>query len=116
MLLPKPAYGISLFDNGMNEREKISGGMGAAQPHESARMHVTGDAQYTDDIPVPEGTLHAAVGMSEKAHARITRLDLTKVSAADGVVAVLTAVDIPGENNHGPVAHANRRTRVRACT
>ncbi len=105
MLLPKPAYGISLFDNGMNEREKISGGMGAAQPHESARMHVTGDAQYTDDIPVPEGTLHAAVGMSEKAHARITLLDLTKVSAADGVVAVLTAVDIPGENNHGPVAH-----------
>ena len=89
----------------MAKQRALKGGMGEALPHESAHLHVTGDALYTDDIPVPEGTLHAAVGMSERAHAHITSLDLSRVEAANGVVAVLTAADIPGENNHGPVVH-----------
>jgi xanthine dehydrogenase large subunit len=83
----------------------IQGGVGEAVPHESAHLHVTGEALYCDDIPLPEGALHAAIGMSEKAHARIKRLDLTAVASAPGVLAVLTAADIPGENNHGPVVH-----------
>jgi xanthine dehydrogenase large subunit len=66
---------------------------------------VSGEALYTDDIAVPRGTLYAAVGVAEKAHARIRGLDLTAVHAAPGVVAVLTAADIPGDNNHGPVVH-----------
>ena len=89
----------------MAKQRALKGGMGEALPHESAHLHVTGDALYTDDIPVPEGTLYAAVGMSERAHARIKALDLSRVEAADGVVAVLTAANIPGENNHGPVIH-----------
>jgi xanthine dehydrogenase large subunit len=83
----------------------IHGGVGAAEPHESAHLHVTGEALYVDDIPLPEGTLHAAIGISERAHARIRVMDLGAVRAAPGVVAVLTAADIPGENNHGPVVH-----------
>ncbi|BCQ22645.1 xanthine dehydrogenase molybdopterin binding subunit [Caballeronia sp. NK8] len=78
---------------------------GAALPHESAALHVSGEAVYIDDIPELRGTLHAALGLSRHAHARIVSLDLDAVRAAPGVVAVLTAADIPGENNCGPVLH-----------
>jgi xanthine dehydrogenase large subunit len=89
----------------MSERGERRGGVGAAERHESAHLHVSGEALYTDDIAVPRGTLYAAVGTSAQAHARIRSLDLAAVRAAPGVVAVLTAADIPGENNHGPVVH-----------
>jgi xanthine dehydrogenase large subunit len=76
---------------------------GKALPHDSARLHVTGTAAYTDDLPEPRDLLHLAIGMSSKAHAKITRLDLNDVLAAPGVVEVFTADDIPGENNCGPI-------------
>src|SRR5688572_15421215 len=79
--------------------------IGDGAPHESAHLHVSGEALYCDDIPLPEGALHAAVGVSEKAHARLLHVDLDAVRGAPGVVAVLTAADIPGDNNHGPVVH-----------
>ena len=72
-------------------------------PHESAELHVAGEATYTDDIPELAGTLHCALGLSQKAHANITSLDLDGVRAAPGVVAVLTAADIPGKNDCGPI-------------
>jgi xanthine dehydrogenase large subunit len=92
-------------DHSMNHRSVIRGGVGAAEPHESAHLHVTGEALYADDIPLPGDTLHAAIGISERAHARIRNLDLSEVRVAAGVVTVLTVADIPGENNHGPVVH-----------
>ena len=76
-----------------------------SRPHESAHLHVSGRATYTDDIPVVAGTLHAALGLSQKAHARIVAMDLAKVHATPGVVAVLTAGDIPGVNDCGPIIH-----------
>ncbi|TAL89742.1 MAG: xanthine dehydrogenase molybdopterin binding subunit [Candidimonas sp.] len=79
--------------------------MGVSHPHESAGLHVSGEATYTDDIPELHGTLHCALGLSQKAHARILALDLDPVRHAPGVVAVFTAADIPGENNCGPVLH-----------
>ena len=81
----------------------IAGAVGASIAHDSSELHVSGEALYTDDIPEPQGLLHLAVGMSAKAHARIDHIDLQAVLAAPGVVAVLTADDIPGENNYGPV-------------
>ena len=72
------------------------------QRHDSAHKHVTGLAEYIDDITMPEGTLHAYLGLSERAHAEITRLDLEKVRRAPGVVDVLTASDIPGHNDVSP--------------
>ena len=74
-------------------------------PHESAHLHVSGEAVYVDDIPELRGTLHAALGLSERAHARIKSMDLSAVRAAPGVVAVLTARDIPGRNDCGPILH-----------
>ena len=83
--------------------ERVKGWVGSPLPHDSAHLHVSGGALYTDDIPEIRGTLHAAIGMSERAHARIKSIDLTKVRAAPGVVAVITAKDIPGKNDYGPV-------------
>lgn len=74
-------------------------------PHESAQLHVSGEAVYVDDIPELNGTLHCAPGTSMQAHARITRIDLTAVRTAPGVVAVFTAQDIPGRNDCGPIQH-----------
>jgi xanthine dehydrogenase large subunit len=81
------------------------GGIGVAARHESAHLHVAGEAAYTDDILEARGTLHGAFGLSRRAHARIRSMDLAPVRAAPGVVAVLTAADIPGENNVGPILH-----------
>ena len=79
--------------------------VGRAHPHESALLHVAGEASYTDDLPELQGTLHAALGLSQKAHAKVRGIDLDRVRAAPGVVAVLTAQDIPGINDCGPIIH-----------
>ena len=77
----------------------------SATPHESAHLHVSGEAVYIDDIPELHGTLYAALGLSERAHANVMAMDLSQVHAAPGVVAVLTARDIPGRNDCGPIIH-----------
>jgi len=65
-------------------------------------LHVQGSATYVDDIREPEGTLHVAIGMADKACGRLKSLDLAPVRAAAGVVAVLSAADIPGKNDIAP--------------
>ncbi|USQ94702.1 xanthine dehydrogenase molybdopterin binding subunit [Caulobacter sp. RL271] len=83
-------------------------GVHAALPHDSAARHVAGSAVYIDDLPEPAGLLHVAFGMSAKAHAKIVRMDLSAVRTAPGVVLVLSAEDIPGENDVSPVIHDDR--------
>lgn len=75
---------------------------GLPLPHDSALLHVTGKARYTDDIPTPAGTLHLAFGLSPEAHARIDALDLDPVRASPGVVTVLCAADLPFANDASP--------------
>lgn len=70
--------------------------------HDSAVKHITGAADYTDDIAEPIGTLHAYFGTSDVAHANIKSMDLSAVKAAPGVVGVLTAGDVPGVNDISP--------------
>ncbi|MEC4720853.1 xanthine dehydrogenase molybdopterin binding subunit [Noviherbaspirillum sp. CPCC 100848] len=79
--------------------------VGKQRPHESAVLHVLGEATYTDDIPELQGTLHAALGLSQKAHAKVHGIDLAEVRKSRGVVAVYTARDIPGTNDCGPIIH-----------
>ncbi|MFQ6006172.1 MAG: xanthine dehydrogenase molybdopterin binding subunit [Woeseia sp.] len=81
----------------------IAGAVGSPIPHDSAHLHVSGEAIYTDDIAEPRDLLHLAVGMSARPHAKIRNMDLGAVRRAPGVVDVMTAEDIPGENNCGPV-------------
>ncbi|MBS1031479.1 xanthine dehydrogenase molybdopterin binding subunit [Gluconobacter cerinus] len=93
----------------MSEARKIPMVQGAASTsmkHESAILHVTGRANYIDDMPEPKGMLHVVPGLSTKAHARIVSMDLSAVRSAPGVVRVLTAEDVPGENEISPV-HAH---------
>ncbi len=70
--------------------------------HDSATKHVAGEALYIDDLPEPTGLLHVYVGLSERAHARVTALDLDPVRAVPGVVLVLTGTDVPGHNDISP--------------
>ena len=73
------------------------------RPHESGAKHVSGYANYIDDIVEPEGTLYGAIGYSKKAHAIIKKLDLQEVRKSEGVVSVVTSADIPGRNDVGAV-------------
>src|SRR5271170_6038912 len=72
-------------------------------PHDSAVLHVQGAANYVDDIGEPVGTLHIAIGMAVNASGRLKAVGVDAVRAAPGVVAVLTATDIPGRNDVAPV-------------
>ena len=76
---------------------------GSPLRHESAHLHVTGEAQYTDDIPLPPNTVHAALGMSAVAHGTLRSVDLSDVMTSPGAIAIATAEDIPGENSCGPI-------------
>ncbi|MCX5514825.1 xanthine dehydrogenase molybdopterin binding subunit [Kaistia algarum] len=71
-------------------------------PHDSAPRHVTGAAAYIDDIREPAGTLHVAPGYAPIAAGRLLDVDLSAVSASPGVVAVMTAADLPGANDISP--------------
>ncbi|WP_100959741.1 xanthine dehydrogenase molybdopterin binding subunit [Bosea sp. FBZP-16] len=73
--------------------------VGSPLKHDSAEKHVAGEALYIDDIAEPAGLAHAYIGLSTIAHGRLLSLDLSAVEAAPGVLAVLTAADIPGEND-----------------
>lgn len=84
----------------------VRGGTHSAERHDSAHKHVTGAADYIDDMVEPVGTLHAYLGLAESAHAEIASIDLSAVRAAPGVVDVLTAADIPAVNDVSPV-HAH---------
>ena len=80
-----------------------TGGPGRPTKHESAHLHVSGAARYTDDLGAPADVLYAYVGLSTVAHARLLSLNLDKVRAAPGVRAVITADDVPGHTDIGPV-------------
>ncbi|MBL0727815.1 xanthine dehydrogenase molybdopterin binding subunit [Piscinibacter sp. HJYY11] len=79
--------------------------VGISRPHESAHLHVAGEAAYIDDLPELAGTLHAALGLSPIAHGRLLGLDFEALRAMPGVVDVLTAADMPGANDCGPIVH-----------
>ncbi|MEP6817683.1 MAG: molybdopterin cofactor-binding domain-containing protein, partial [Marmoricola sp.] len=78
------------------------GEVGKAVPHESAALHVTGTALYTDDLVArTKDVLHAWPVQAPHAKARITGLDVEPAYDVPGVVAVLTAADVPGVNDAG---------------
>jgi xanthine dehydrogenase large subunit len=82
-----------------------SPGVGVPHPHESAHLHVAGEATYVDDMPELAGTLHAAFGLSPVAHGRLTSIDLDAVRKLPGVVDAFGADAIPGRNDCGPIVH-----------
>ena len=77
----------------------------ASLRHESAVGHVTGRAIYTDEQRPPSGMLSVYPVQAPHAHARILAIDTAAALALPGVHAVLTANDVPGENDTGPIFH-----------
>ncbi|QRM49991.1 xanthine dehydrogenase molybdopterin binding subunit [Rhizobium sp. BG6] len=77
----------------------INGAMHGLLRHDSAHKHVTGTADYIDDLPEPAGLLHGALGLSDRAHAEILSMDLSEVAKTPGVVWVFTGKDVPGVND-----------------
>src|SRR3972149_3568664 len=71
-------------------------------PRTDARSKVLGQAQYTDDLSLPR-MLFVKVLRSPHPHARIRAIKTSAARKQPGVVAVLTAKDIPGENTIGPI-------------
>ncbi|TAM39226.1 MAG: xanthine dehydrogenase molybdopterin binding subunit [Burkholderiaceae bacterium] len=94
------------FDERAEERAQREGArVGISRPHESAQLHVAGEATYVDDIRELAGTLHCALGLSPVAAGRLTGVTLDAVRAMPGVVDVLVAADIPGANDCGSIIH-----------
>ncbi|MFD6230246.1 xanthine dehydrogenase molybdopterin binding subunit [Streptomyces sp. NPDC060232] len=76
--------------------------VGLPLPHESAGLHVTGAALYTDDlVHRTKDVLHAYPVQVMKAHGTITALRTGPALAVPGVVRVLTGADVPGVNDAG---------------
>jgi hypothetical protein len=85
------------------------GAVGATLPHTSGAAQVSGIAQYADDLRPPHGCLEAAVVVSSQPYARIVSIDTAAALAIPGVIAVVTAKDVPG------VWHAWRVVAVCWC-
>jgi xanthine dehydrogenase large subunit len=65
--------------------------------------HIRGTSRYIDDLPDPAGLLHAAAVTSPTPHAKLISIDSKEALEKEGVVAVLTAEDIPGVNQIGGI-------------
>ncbi len=79
--------------------------LGKPLPHDAAPLHVTGQARYVDDLPMPGHALHLAFGLSTVAHGAVTGMDLSAARAAPGVVMVLSAEDFTEMPDCSPSAH-----------
>ncbi|GAB1343726.1 xanthine dehydrogenase molybdopterin binding subunit [Gemmatimonas sp.] len=76
---------------------------GSAQPHESAIGHVTGRAPFIADLPTRRDELLVGLVTSTVASGRLLAVHTEAARALPGVVAVLTAADIPGARHFGPL-------------
>ena len=68
-----------------------------------AHNHVQGKSIYLDDIPELQGTLYALPFDATVAHAKIKSIDWTAALNRNGIVTILGAKDIPGENQIGGI-------------
>ncbi|MEO5703941.1 MAG: xanthine dehydrogenase family protein molybdopterin-binding subunit [Candidatus Limnocylindrales bacterium] len=68
--------------------------VGAPRPRPDTPAKVRGATRYASDRPM-RGLLHARLVLAQRAHARIISIDRVAALAVPGVVAVLTADDLP---------------------
>ena len=77
------------------------------RPNESAVKHVTGESVFIGDILVNDQLLYGKVVFSKYAHALLQQIDLSKALSVKGVHCILTAKDIPGQNQMGQIGRAH---------
>lgn len=84
-------------------KNALKTGVGRGIKHESGDKHVSGEAVYIDDKLEFPNQLHVYVHTSTYAHAKVTHIDVSDCYHIPGVVKVITARDVPGELDVGPV-------------
>uniref|UniRef100_A0A3B4Z5M9 Aldehyde oxidase-like n=1 Tax=Stegastes partitus TaxID=144197 RepID=A0A3B4Z5M9_9TELE len=72
--------------------------VGRPSMHQSALQQATGEAKYYDDLPPVQGELFVFMVTSSRAHARIINIDPSEALNQPGVVAFVSAGDVPGAN------------------
>ncbi len=82
---------------------KGGGGVGARVDRIGAAAMALGEQPFVADMAAP-GMLHGALRLSDHPRAVVRRIDTTRAAAAPGVVAVVTAADVPGERVQGLIA------------
>ncbi len=87
---------VEALAQGETPEAEVPGGVGSRGIKYEARELALGDRDYIDDLR-PEGLLHGALHLSEHARADVVSIDTSAAEAIDGVVAVFTAADVPGE-------------------
>ena len=87
---------VEALAQGETPEAEVPGGVGSRGIKYEARELALGDRDYIDDLR-PEGLLHAALHLSEHARADVVSIDTAAAEAIDGVEAVFTAADVPGE-------------------
>ncbi|WP_298719749.1 xanthine dehydrogenase molybdopterin binding subunit [uncultured Oceanisphaera sp.] len=99
----KPMNTLTIDEMMERVKQSLQTGVGKRVPHDSAAMQVAGEAQYIDDRLEFPNQLHLYARLSDRAHARITKLDVAPCYQFDGVTIAITAKDVPGELDIGPV-------------
>ena len=84
-------------------QQDLKTGVGRSVKHDSAEKHVSGEAQYIDDRLEFPNQLHLYARLSDRAHAKIIRVDTAPCYAFEGVRLVITHEDIPGLKDIGPL-------------
>ncbi|XP_055967737.1 aldehyde oxidase 4-like [Sorex fumeus] len=101
--------GIQMFQC-VDPSQPLQDLVGQPVMHQSAIKHTTGEAVYIDDIPPISKELFLSVVTSSRAHAKIISIDISEALAHPGVVDVIRAEDVPGENNpHGEILYAQNK-------
>lgn len=85
-------------------RADLTTGVGRSVKHESAAKHVSGEATYVDDRLEFPNQLHIYARMSDRAHARIVKIDTAPCYEIPGVAIAITSKDVPGQLDIGAVA------------
>lgn len=101
-IFPEPAKG-SRFDTSIEDMRKPQPAVGQTIPHDSAIGHVTGTADYIEDLPRREDELYAGFVGSPVACGKITSIDVEAAKAVAGVVGVYVAQDVGPHNIFGPL-------------
>ncbi|GGB34734.1 xanthine dehydrogenase molybdopterin binding subunit [Oceanisphaera marina] len=99
----KPQNTLTIDEMMERVKQSLQTGVGKSVPHDSAAMQVAGEAQYIDDRLEFPNQLHLYARLSDRAHARITKLDVSPCYEFEGVTIAITADDVPGELDIGPV-------------
>ena len=107
---PKVAKGLEekLLPSVPESKTARAASVGKPSAHMSAPLHCTGEALYTDDIPIPPRMLEAALLLSDRCGATLEDLDVSPALAIPGVFGVYTYEDLVklgGSNEMGPIVH-----------